>query len=294
MNARPHAVCAIVGYDGSPEASAVIDVGAALFPQARVWMTHMWSPPFASETLRRRLWAGTGHVDDFVDAIEREGEREAARIAGVGVTLAKAAGWDAEPLVRRIYGGEGLEFAQLAEKYDPDLVLLGSRGLGGTSAALGSVSDVAAHYTPRPVLVAPHPMLIAEQEALPAGPVLVGWDGSLGAEAAYGTAVRLFPAREVLLVHVEQAGGEPHPGVAEDGGREVVTVRAGHRHGRSAHAVAEALAGTARKRGAALLVVGTQGRSMVREMLIGSVTMGTLHLAHRPVMVVPRRDPTST
>ncbi|GID95639.1 universal stress protein [Amorphoplanes digitatis] len=283
MNARPHTVCAIVGYDGSPAASAVIDVGTALFPRARAWMTHMWSPPFASETLRRRLWAGTGHVDDFVDAIEREGEREAARIAGVGVTLAKAAGWDAEPLVRRIYGGEGLEFAQLAEKFDPDLVLLGSRGLGGTAAALGSVSDVAAHYTPRPVLVAPHPMLLAEQEALAAGPVLVGWDGSAGAEAAYETAVRLFPGREVLRVRVEQAG-------EHDDGAGVVTVRAAHRHGRSAHSVAEALAGAARARGAALLVVGSQGHSMVREMLLGSVTMGALHLAHRPVMVVPRRD----
>nr|BFE73143.1 universal stress protein [Actinoplanes digitatis] len=226
---------------------------------------------------------GTGHVDDFVDAIEREGEREAARIAGVGVTLAKAAGWDAEPLVRRIYGGEGLEFAQLAEKFDPDLVLLGSRGLGGTAAALGSVSDVAAHYTPRPVLVAPHPMLLAEQEALAAGPVLVGWDGSAGAEAAYETAVRLFPGREVLRVRVEQAG-------EHDDGAGVVTVRAAHRHGRSAHSVAEALAGAARARGAALLVVGSQGHSMVREMLLGSVTMGALHLAHRPVMVVPRRD----
>ncbi|MEU4215827.1 universal stress protein [Actinoplanes sp. NPDC026623] len=288
MNARPHALCAIVGFDGSPEASAVIDVGAELFPRAHAWMTYMWSPPFASETLRRRLWAGTGGVDDFVDAIEREGEREAARIARVGVTLAKAVGWDAEPLVRRIYGGEGLEFAQLAEKYDPDLVLLGSRGLGGTSAALGSVSDVAAHYTPRPVLVAPHPMLLDEYEALAAGPVLVGWDGSEGAEAAFTTAVRLFPGRDVLAVRVEQAG------VAEQGAREVVTVPASHRHGRSAHAVAEALAGAARARGAALLVVGSQGRSMVREMLLGSVTMGTLHLAHRPVMIVPRRDPTST
>lgn len=294
MNARPYALCAIVGYDGSPEASAVIDVGAALFPQAHALMTHMWSPPFASETLRRRLWAGTGGVDDFVDAIEREGEREAARIAGVGVTLAKAAGWDAEPLVRRIYGGEGLEFAQLAEKFDPDLVLLGSRGLGGTSAALGSVSDVAAHYTPRPVVVAPHPMLIAEQEALVAGPVLVGWDGSAGAEAAFAAAVRVFPGRDVLLVRVEQPGAEVPGGVAEGDGREVVTVRAGHRHGRSAHSVAEALAGVARARGAALLVVGSQGRSMVREMLLGSVTMGTLHLAHRPVMVVPRRAPAST
>src|SRR5690349_20551210 len=98
----------ILGYDGSPQSSAAIDAGAALFPGAQAWIAHLWTPPFASESLRRRLWAGSRHVDEFVEAVEREGEREAERLAANGVTLARAAGWLAEPLVRRIYGGEGL------------------------------------------------------------------------------------------------------------------------------------------------------------------------------------------
>src|SRR5687768_14259766 len=106
MTTAPSQVRMIVGYDGSPQASAAIDAGVALFPVAHAWITHLWTPPFASESLRRRLWNGTGHLDEFVVAVEREGEREAERLAANGVTLARAAGWAAEPLVRRTYGGE--------------------------------------------------------------------------------------------------------------------------------------------------------------------------------------------
>jgi nucleotide-binding universal stress UspA family protein len=57
--------------------------------------------------------------------------------------------------------------------------------------------------------------------------------------------------------------------------------------GSSGRAVADALASTARTEGAALLVVGSRGRSSVKEILLGSVAMATLHHAYRSVMVVP-------
>jgi nucleotide-binding universal stress UspA family protein len=37
-----------------------------------------------------------------------------------------------------------------------------------------------------------------------------------------------------------------------------------------------------------MIVVGSRGRSTVRETLLGSVARSTLHHAHRPVMVVPQ------
>jgi hypothetical protein len=79
--------------------------------------------------------------------------------------------------VARSYGGEGLRFTELAEKAEADLAVVGSRALGGARAVLGSVSDMVVHYTPRPVLVVPHPLLMAEHAALAAGPVVVGFDG---------------------------------------------------------------------------------------------------------------------
>ena len=286
MTTEPRPVRLILGYDGSPPASAAIDAGAALFPGAHAWVTHLWAPPFASEALRRRLWTGRGHVDDFVAAVEREGEREARRLAANGVTLARAAGWAAEPLVRRTYGGAGLELGQVAGELGADLVLAGSRGLGGTEAVLGSVSDMMVHHSPQPAVVVPHPLLEAEAAALAGGPVLVGWDGSAGAGQAWSAARQLFPARELLLVAVD-AAAEEVPGPA---GEQVPVTQVPSRRPGSASAVAEALAGCARTRAAAAIVVGSRGRSSVREILLGSVAMATLHHSHRPVMVVPHTD----
>ena len=57
-------------------------------------------------------------------------------------------------------------------------------------------------------------------------------------------------------------------------------------HGR---AVAGALAECARSREAAVVVVGSRGRSAVAEIVLGSVAMATVHHAYRPVLVAPRR-----
>jgi nucleotide-binding universal stress UspA family protein len=289
--AGPAALRVLLGYDGSPASNAAVGVGALLFPRAHAWIAYLWTPPFASEDLRRRLWTGKANVNQFVDAIEREGHWEAEQLAAVGTMLARAAGLDAEPLVERSYGGEGFQFTQLAENLDPDVVVVGSRGLGGARAVLGSVSDMVVHYTPTPVLVAPHPLLIAEHSALADGPVLIGWDGSAGARGALDAVERLLPMRELLLVSVNDSGTVDDPArVTEFGTRPIVRLRIESEHGTSARAVADTLAGYARERQAALVVVGSRGRGVVREILLGSVAISTLHRAHRPVLVVPPAD----
>jgi nucleotide-binding universal stress UspA family protein len=274
----------VMGCDGSSAASAAIEVGAQLLPGARVTIVQLWTPPFASEAMRRRLWTGTRDVNDFVAAIEREGEREAERVAAIGVTLARAAGWDAQALVRRCYGGEGLEFTQLAEKLECDVIVLGARGLSGAKAILGSVSDMVVHYSPRPVVVVPYPLLSAEYAALPSGPVIVGWDGSAGADRAYATAERLYPSRDLLPVFV--ADGE----TLDDRTAPPRMLRIDADPGRSGREIAARLAATARSHGAALLAVGSRGRSAAQEILLGSTARATLHHAYRPVMVVPHID----
>ncbi|WP_434090565.1 universal stress protein [Micromonospora chalcea] len=276
----------MVGYDGSPAASAAIEAGALLFPGAHAWIGHLWTPPFASEELRKRLWTGKRNINAFVEAIEREGGREADRLTSVGVMLARAAGWDAEPLVCRSYGGEGLRLAELADEKQADVLLLGSRGLGGARAVLGSVSDMAVHYSPRPVLVVPHPLLTDEHDALAAGPVVVGWDASAGAEAALDSTRRLFPERDVVLVAVD--GEEDETPAPDTAGGQVTIVRVSAGRGAQGRAVAEALSAVATEHKASAVVVGSRGRTAMRKILLGSVAMATLHRAHRPVMVVPQ------
>jgi nucleotide-binding universal stress UspA family protein len=271
----------LVGYDGSPAAGAAISVTAELFPGQRICIGHLWAPPFASSRLRRRLRAVARNATALVELIEREGEREAESVAAIGATLARAAGLAADPLIERSYSGEGLALARVAERIHADVIVVGSRGLTGVDAALGSVSDLVVHYASQPVVVVPHPMLSDETAALAEGPVIVGYDGSAGARTACAAAERLFPDRVVERVAV--ADDDP---LDASNGREVVRIGAGERRMFGGHATSDALIAYADAHDAAILVVGSRGRSAAQEILLGSVAMFTVHHAHRPVMVV--------
>jgi nucleotide-binding universal stress UspA family protein len=279
---------ALVAFNGSPAAAEAIDIGARLLPAFTARIAYVWTPPFASTEVRRRLLRRAGNLDELIALVEREGASEAERLAAEGVTLARAAGWVAEPLIHRSYAGEGLELARLAEQEGVTAIVLGSRGLTGARAVLGSTSDAAVHYNPVPVLVVPRPLLVEERDAAASGPVLVGHDGSDGARTALVTAASLLAGRELIVATV---AGEP---VSQDElnqagaiGAQTVSLEAvGVRD--SARAVADALARCAAERGAAVIAVGSRGRSPAREILLGSVAMAVLHHAHRPVVVVPR------
>jgi nucleotide-binding universal stress UspA family protein len=275
----------LAGYDGSLAAGAAIEACAMLIPAAHAWIGHVWTPPFADQQLRHRLWRGTGCVDEFVAAVEREGRYEADRIAAMGAMLARAAGWTAEPFVIRGSGGEGFLLTEMTRTANADLLLLGARGLQGAKAVLGSASDMAVHYATRPVIVMPYPMLAAERAEVLDGPVLVGWDGSPGADAAVQTAARLLPGRRLVLAAVDVDAGPP---ALPAGTAEPSVLRLTRKHEHSSAAVADALISAARENAAAVVVVGSRGRSAAKEILLGSVAMRTLHRAHRLVMVVPQ------
>jgi nucleotide-binding universal stress UspA family protein len=276
----------LVGYDGSPSAVNAIEAAAALLPSATASVLNLWEPPFTSPELRHRVMERAANAEALGRLLESEGRAEADRLAGNGVKLARAAGWDAEPLVKRTFGGDGYQFARTAEELDADLMVVGSRGASGMRASMGSVSELVVHVSPVPVLVVPHPLTTVEWAAVESGPVVVGNDGSEHAQRALTAATTLFPHRRRLMVTVEESQGSPAPSPVE--GTELVTVRCSGRAGRP-RATAATLADEAARRRAAVVVVGSRGRGGARDTLVGHVTRALLHSAHRPVLVVPSR-----
>jgi nucleotide-binding universal stress UspA family protein len=174
--------------------------------------------------------------------------------------------------------------ARLAEQRSADLIVLGSRGLSGVKAALGSTSDMVVHVTSTPVLVVP-PLTTPARDALDSGPVLVAFDGSPNAKHAAEICATLFPDREMPRVNVERPGESAESVTAGEGVEDVRLLSRG-RPG-SARAIAATLGEYAVERGAALLAVGSRGRSASRELLLGSVAKAVLHHAPCPVLVVP-------
>jgi nucleotide-binding universal stress UspA family protein len=71
------------------------------------------------------------------------------------VELAEDAGFDATGLSERATGAGWIAARDAANRHACAAIVLGSRGLTGISAALGSVSNGVVHNSRRPVLVVP-------------------------------------------------------------------------------------------------------------------------------------------
>ena len=104
----------------------------------------MWQPlesiPFAQMAV----------IPDEVAETMGDGARATA---AEGAELAKAAGFDASPLVEV---GEPVweRIVEVADERNAAMVVLGSHGRSGVSyAALGSVATAVAHHTKRPVMI---------------------------------------------------------------------------------------------------------------------------------------------
>jgi nucleotide-binding universal stress UspA family protein len=137
-----------------------------------------------------------------------------------------------------------------------------------------------------------------------AGPIVVGYDGTDGAQAALAEALRLAGALDAELIlafasHLDPGGGEVADAAAavHERGEAVleaaldqaraagVTARAEIVHGRPY----EALASLAEGEGAQLIAVGSYGERPLRALIVGSTPPRLMHVTHVPVLVV--REP---
>lgn len=208
----------------------------------------------------------------------------------------------AEPVV--LEGNVPERIAELAREREADEIVIGSRGLGRFSAALGSVAHALLQQADRPVVVVPaaaadHPRDWQEHGQCT---VVVAYDGSEPARAALSYAARRScKGGRIVAVHAFQPVpdwlGTPNYQEALDAHRE---------HGRELleslkdsyeldaelettlleGPPARAIVAAADARDADEIVVGSRGFGPVRGVL-GSVSHAVLHETDRVVVVIP-------
>ncbi|MFI7429172.1 universal stress protein [Micromonospora sp. NPDC049836] len=206
--------------------------------------------------------------------------------------------------VRQVAGGPGATLVE--ESRRADLVVVGSRGIGGfTGLLLGSVSGQVTQHGHCPVLV----VRPAEQPIPRRGPVLVGVDGSTSAAFAVQLAAEEAGRRDtdLVLVHVRPTdrgrAGQAEPGGADAGSGEAgellaeaaARVRSDHPALRVVERALEAdspeQALITASGEAALVVVGSRGRGGFAGLLLGSVSQAVVQHARCPVLVAHPHEP---
>ncbi|MFF5181080.1 universal stress protein [Micromonospora sp. NPDC000316] len=201
--------------------------------------------------------------------------------------------------VRQVAGGPGATMVE--ESRRADLVVVGSRGLGGfVGLLLGSVGAQVAAHAHCPVLV----VRPDEQATGGDGPVLVGVDGSEASRlaAGYGAVEATLRKVPLVLVHVsplEEARPVPEETEESQAAHQAEAVRVladASEAVRAEHPglvvrehpirAAGATQGLVEASGtASLLVVGTRGRHGLTGLLLGSVSQAVIQHAHCPVLV---------
>ncbi|MEU7589771.1 universal stress protein [Micromonospora sp. NPDC049230] len=201
--------------------------------------------------------------------------------------------------VRQVAGGPGITLVE--ESRQAELVVVGSRGLGGFAGLLlGSVGTQVAAHAHCPVLV-----VRPDEQPIPVdAPVLVGVDGSESARLAteYGAAEAALRDVPLVLVHVDPPAAdwaapeeieESPAAYRAEAVRLLADASASVRAERPDLVVREhpvraagAAQGLVEASGtASLLVVGTRGRAGFAGLLLGSVSQAAIQHAHCPVLV---------
>ncbi|SNT34259.1 universal stress protein [Actinacidiphila glaucinigra] len=176
-----------------------------------------------------------------------------------------------------------------AESRAADLVVVGSRGVGGfIGMLLGSTAvSLAAH--------AECPVMVVREEPDRTGPIVLGVDGSSHGEEAIEFAFAEAARRgsEIIAMHAWLPDYAPPGTGVESAERLLALALAGRRERYPDVAVRQEVAsGDTREvlieasKTAQLMVVGARGRGGFTGLLLGSVSQVLLHHAHCPVAVV--------
>lgn len=286
----------LVGIDYSPDSMAAAEYAAWEAQRRRLplRLVHAMSPPPAYGPGFGAGWLVGAMVKDAADLLGDVTDRLLRRHPGLTITHTVVTA--------------GPSAALVTESALASLVVVGARGTGGFPELLaGSVSSQVAAHAHASVVVYRR----SGDDALPpAGPVVVGVDGSDRAAAALGFAFEEADARGVPLVAVYAWDVPPEHNLGPITRRHYDPVEA---QDQAQRVLAEAVAGWADKypdvpvtrravhtltpaavlreaaTGGGLLVAGSRGHGGFLGLLLGSVSNALVHHAPTSVAVVHDR-----
>jgi nucleotide-binding universal stress UspA family protein len=290
----------VVGVDGSTSATYAVRwaARAAARRKAPLSIVHFWDVVPMSRSYALALPVS------YVEAVQDEGRQWLDAAAAAAREVAPDVAVSTE-LSRGSAAGQLIGRSASAE-----LVVLGSRGLGGfTGLLVGSIAVAVATHGHCPVVVVRGSR--PDVEPSTDGPVVVGVDGSRTSEAAIPFAFEAAASRDAPLVAVhtwmdlavEGAWGMP----MDEAGWESVKAEELELLGERLAECTKAYPGVSVQRvvtrdrpahtlldhakTAQLVVVGSRGRGGFRGLLLGSTSQALIYHATCPVAVVPPPRP---
>jgi nucleotide-binding universal stress UspA family protein len=139
-------------YDGSDNADRAIAQAGELFSKRRAVVLHVWEPWVDHAP---GLASVSGTVHGMAAELDQIADEQSTNLAAAGVLVARAAGFDADSLSLRAPGTIWRTVIDAAADCAAEAIVMGSRGLSGLSAVLGSVSQGVVQHSRRPVLIVP-------------------------------------------------------------------------------------------------------------------------------------------
>jgi nucleotide-binding universal stress UspA family protein len=142
----------LVCFDGSEGAQRAVEAAGRLFPRRAVSVLTLWEPWVALAPVVAGMSVPAYSATD-IDKVAQERSEE---LAAAGASVAEKAGLVPEPI--RVEVGTGPLWKAVldtAAQREAGAIVMGSRGMTGISAALGSVSHGVVHHSRLPVLVVP-------------------------------------------------------------------------------------------------------------------------------------------
>jgi nucleotide-binding universal stress UspA family protein len=278
--------CILVATGGSPWSDAAVTSAIALAActgaDLRVLTVLTMPSTYAVPDM-------IGGSDIVMEGIEAEGQalmaQTAARAASVGVPCETVCAWGNVPET----------ILRTAADECCDLIVLGSRGLGGLKRLmLGSVANAVAAKAAQPVLIVKQPAVYS----MPFGRrVLVATGGSPWSDAAVEHAIQLAQSQQLSICVLHVTRGQPQRGSEVTLEGKELLARAEARMAAAAVAyegvqaygdVVQAILETATRKQCDSIIMGSRGLTGWKRLMLGSISNAVTAKTRLPVLIVKR------